>query len=129
MFSGTENPEREAASARTQAREAYFLSFARDIRARFSDVPLMVTGGFRSRQAMEAAVRDGDCDLIGLARPAVLNPSLPLNTIFNPAIRDEEAVLYARRIYPSWLLNWLGLSIVGGGTESVSAANNYHETR
>ncbi|MDX5298300.1 MAG: NADH:flavin oxidoreductase/NADH oxidase family protein [Gammaproteobacteria bacterium] len=60
----------------TRAREAYFLEFAETLRARI-DVPLMVTGGFRSGAGMAAALASGACDLIGLARPLAVEPDLP----------------------------------------------------
>lgn len=53
----------------TRAREAYFLDYARSVRKLAGDVPLAVTGGFRTRPAMEAAVLAGECDLVGIARP------------------------------------------------------------
>jgi 2,4-dienoyl-CoA reductase-like NADH-dependent reductase (Old Yellow Enzyme family) len=60
----------------TRAREAYFLDYAARIRT-VARMPLMVTGGFRTRAGMEAAVTAGDCDLIGLARPLCLDPDFP----------------------------------------------------
>jgi 2,4-dienoyl-CoA reductase-like NADH-dependent reductase (Old Yellow Enzyme family) len=60
----------------TRAREAYFLDFARRVRA-VSALPLMVTGGFRTRAVMESALAEGALDLIGLARPLLLEPDLP----------------------------------------------------
>jgi 2,4-dienoyl-CoA reductase-like NADH-dependent reductase (Old Yellow Enzyme family) len=53
----------------TRAREAYFLEYARTVRGLAGDIPLAVTGGFRSRIAMAAAVDSGECDVIGLGRP------------------------------------------------------------
>lgn len=52
----------------TRRREAYFLEYAQDIR-RVVEVPLMVTGGFRTRGAMVEALEAGELDVIGLARP------------------------------------------------------------
>lgn len=57
----------------TKKREAYFLDFVPKLRAAV-DIPVMVTGGFRSRAAMESAVSDDDVDLIGLGRPLALDP-------------------------------------------------------
>ncbi|GAB7144154.1 NADH:flavin oxidoreductase/NADH oxidase family protein [Mycobacterium riyadhense] len=54
----------------TRAREAYFLQYARTVRSLAGGIPLAVTGGFRSRAAMQEAVDSGECDVIGLARPA-----------------------------------------------------------
>jgi 2,4-dienoyl-CoA reductase-like NADH-dependent reductase (Old Yellow Enzyme family) len=58
-----------AAAASTRAREAYFLEYARTVRDLIGDIPLAVTGGFRSRTAMLEAVASGECDVIGLGRP------------------------------------------------------------
>jgi len=58
-----------AAAASTRAREAYFLEYARTVRDLIGDIPLAVTGGFRSRSAMLEAVASGECDVIGLGRP------------------------------------------------------------
>lgn len=57
----------------TQIREAYFLDYAKDIKAAV-DIPVMVTGGFRSRQTMDQALSDGDADLIGVGRPFIIDP-------------------------------------------------------
>lgn len=80
----------------------------------------MVTGGFRSRRGMEIAVAEGDCDLIGLGRPAVLNPAAPANTILSKEVADGNATLYTRTIHPPWFLQYLGLNMVGAGAETVS---------
>ncbi|MBC6450581.1 NADH:flavin oxidoreductase/NADH oxidase family protein [Actinokineospora xionganensis] len=64
----------QAVSASTREREAYFLEYARAVRDVAADVPLAVTGGFRSRTAMANAVADGACDLIGLGRPTCTTP-------------------------------------------------------
>ena len=60
----------------TLAREAYFLDYATAIR-QVARMPVMVTGGFRSRTAMEAALASGDCDVIGLGRPLCWKPDFP----------------------------------------------------
>ena len=63
-----------SAAASTRAREAYFLDYARTVRKEAGQVPLAVTGGFRSHEAMAQAVASGDCDMVGLARPTVTLP-------------------------------------------------------
>ena len=60
-----------SAAPSTKAREAYFLDYARSVRCEAGSVPIAVTGGFRSRLAMDDALRAGDCDLVGIARPTV----------------------------------------------------------
>ena len=60
------------AAASTRAREAYFLEYARTVREVVGDVPLAVTGGFRSRTGMDSAVGTGECDVVGIGRPTVV---------------------------------------------------------
>jgi len=62
--------------ASTQLREAYFLEFAEKARAAVS-TPLMVTGGFRSCAGMNAALRSGALDLVGLSRLLAVDPDAP----------------------------------------------------
>jgi 2,4-dienoyl-CoA reductase-like NADH-dependent reductase (Old Yellow Enzyme family) len=63
-----------SAAASTRAREAYFLEYARTVRDLVGDIPVAVTGGFRSRNAMSEAVAAGECDVVGMGRPAVTTP-------------------------------------------------------
>jgi 2,4-dienoyl-CoA reductase-like NADH-dependent reductase (Old Yellow Enzyme family) len=68
----------------TRRREAYFLAFAEKARA-VVQVPLMVTGGFRSLEGMAAAVESGAVDLVGMARSLAMEPDLP-----NRLLRGEQ---------------------------------------
>ncbi len=61
----------------TSAREAYFLEFAEKVRATVR-VPLMVTGGFRTAHGMNAALRSGALDIVGLARLMAIDPDAPV---------------------------------------------------
>ncbi|KAL7929225.1 FMN-linked oxidoreductase [Trichoderma chlorosporum] len=108
----------ESRSASTLAREAFFLDFAKEIRDRFRHVPLMVTGGFRTREGMEAALREDACDIVGIGRPAALNPSLPKNLIFNKEVKSEDARAFTRKAPALLLPKLLGISIMAGGAET-----------
>ena len=57
-------------------KEAYFVEFAKTISSELT-MPLVVTGGFRSGSAMNAALESGATDMIGLARPLAVYPDLP----------------------------------------------------
>ena len=73
----TLHPEKsETRKESTIAREAYFLEYAKDIRAAVT-MPLMVTGGFRTLAGMNAALRSRTVDMIGLARPLCVDPAVP----------------------------------------------------
>ena len=62
--------------ASTRAREAFFLEYAERMRE-VVELPLMLTGGLRSANAMVEAIESGAVDIIGLARPIALEPDLP----------------------------------------------------
>lgn len=56
----------------TKRREAYFIDFAKKIRL-ISNLPLMITGGFRSYEFCSEVLEDGELDLIGMGRPFITN--------------------------------------------------------
>ncbi|HSV41505.1 MAG TPA: NADH:flavin oxidoreductase/NADH oxidase family protein [Nocardioidaceae bacterium] len=60
----------------TRQREAYFLDFAERLRSEVA-LPLMVTGGFRTRVGMDEALDSGAVDVIGLGRPLAVQPEAP----------------------------------------------------
>jgi len=68
------NPKRsEVRKESTIAREAYFLEYAKNIREAVS-LPLMVTGGFRSKQGIESALESNVCQIVGIGRPLCADP-------------------------------------------------------
>lgn len=60
----------------TRLREAYFLEYAREIRA-VTKLPLMLTGGMRTAATMNEVLASGAVDVVGLARPITFEPDLP----------------------------------------------------
>jgi 2,4-dienoyl-CoA reductase-like NADH-dependent reductase (Old Yellow Enzyme family) len=109
----------EQKKASTLAREAFFIDFAEAVRAELPGTPLLLTGGFRSRWRMQAALKDGICDLVGLARPSVLDPMLPRTVLLNQEVSDKDAVTYVKRIPGSTLAERLGVKLLGVGPERV----------
>ena len=73
--------------ASTRAREAYFLDFAERF-AKELAVPLMLSGGFRTRRGMIDALDGGAVDVIGLARPIAHEPDLPRRLLDGTAERS-----------------------------------------
>lgn len=67
---------RAGARGGASAKEAYFAAFARRVRSRASGVPLMLTGGIRTRAAMASLLDEGGVDVIGLGRPLAIDPDL-----------------------------------------------------
>jgi 2,4-dienoyl-CoA reductase-like NADH-dependent reductase (Old Yellow Enzyme family) len=85
MMNGKATGGADAPKDSTVRREAYFLEYAEAMRA-VTRMPLMVTGGFRSRPAMEAALASGALDVVGLGRPMCVEPDLP-----NKLLADSQA--------------------------------------
>jgi 2,4-dienoyl-CoA reductase-like NADH-dependent reductase (Old Yellow Enzyme family) len=97
---GAEGRSEDAVPVRasTRAREAYFLDYAEAIR-KVARMPLMVTGGFRSRTAMEAAI-ESSCDMVGLGRPLCWLPDFPrrlLSREMDHVDRIEDRLRFAER--------------------------------
>lgn len=79
--------------ASTARREAYFTRFAERVKREIKpDIPIQLSGGFRSRLAMSEVLAENVCELIGLGRTVVINPTLPVDVLLNPDIKDEDAV-------------------------------------
>jgi 2,4-dienoyl-CoA reductase-like NADH-dependent reductase (Old Yellow Enzyme family) len=97
---GIEEVEEQHVAASTMMRESYFVDFALAMQKQVS-IPLMVTGGFRRRAAMEQAIAGGGADLIGLGRPLCVMTDAPAQLLAGldelPRYEDELA------LFPSWL--------------------------
>ena len=82
-MAGAKEDKRKASSI---AREAYFLDFAEKIRKEVQ-CHLMVTGGFRTVEGMNAALDSGACDFIGIARPLAVETDLTDRLIAGQDVR------------------------------------------
>lgn len=98
---GLEPAFEERARESTRAREAYFIQYAESVSARAA-MPLMVTGGFRSRGAMDDALAAGAADAIGLARPLCVDPGLPRD-LLNGAVAVAPSWENSLRLGPGGL--------------------------
>lgn len=75
MSGGTYFPGAASSSDGAISRGPYFSDFARRAKA-VTSIPIMLTGGFKTRKEAAEAVKSGAADAFGLARSMVLNPSL-----------------------------------------------------
>ena len=80
-------------SATSVAREAYFLAFAERLRTHV-EIPLALTGGFRTAEGMTSAVKSGAVDMVGMARSLALEPGLP-----NRVLGGESVVSKVRPLH------------------------------
>lgn len=97
---GMEEEEKQEVAESTMVREAYFVDFAQAMQEKVS-IPLMVTGGFRQRLAMEQALESGSADVVGLGRPMCVMTDAPTQLMEGL----EELPRYENELslFPSWL--------------------------
>ena len=99
----------------TRIREAFFTDFAERVMTIESDVPIQLSGDFRSRTGMADAVASGNCDLVGLGRAAALEPSLPRKILLNEKMPDDIAIALPHIVRGQWLARWIPVKVVGSG--------------
>ena len=93
--------------ASTAAREAYFVAFAGAVRA-VAKMPVMVTGGFRTRRLMIEALAGSELDVIGLGRPMITAPETPRLLLTGESGRTSQE---ESRIGLLQLLPWYSLQL------------------
>lgn len=83
-----ENPSMVGANAKesTIKREAYFLEYAAKA-SEILTIPIVVTGGFRSTSAMNAALKSKALDMIGMARPLAVDPEASQKLLNDPEFK------------------------------------------
>jgi 2,4-dienoyl-CoA reductase-like NADH-dependent reductase (Old Yellow Enzyme family) len=97
---GLEKPELNGLTASTAAREGYFVKFAKAMQDKVK-IPLMVTGGFRTADAMAHAIEHDAVAIIGLARALCTDFDGPSRLLREGGTLDRpEARL---RLGPGWL--------------------------
>jgi 2,4-dienoyl-CoA reductase-like NADH-dependent reductase (Old Yellow Enzyme family) len=106
---GIEEVEEQKVAKSTMMREAYFVDFALAMQEKVS-IPLMVTGGFRQRAAIEQAIAGGGADLVGLGRPMCVMTDAPKQLLAGldelPRYENQLALL------PPWLSFLTGIKTI-----------------
>lgn len=85
---GTYFPGAAASSDGASRAGPYFADFAKQAK-QITSIPIILTGGFETRDQAVAALQNGSADAISLARSMVLNPSLA-NSWLSEAGGDPE---------------------------------------
>ena len=119
----------------TKQREAYFIDFAASVRE-VAEMPVMVTGGFRTAKLMNAAIENGELDLVGIGRPMIADPMVPAKLLSGEM---ESAPAPEKEIDLPKILGWFNMQLekLGDGTDpdlsldDVEAAETFRriETR
>ncbi|KAL3440538.1 hypothetical protein BJX65DRAFT_290272 [Aspergillus insuetus] len=125
MGRGVRDEPSKPKSQSTAAREAFFLDFAAQTRKRFPDITLLLTGGFRTREGIEAALKAGVCDLVGIGRPAVLRPDFA-RLVMDPAYTNQEAIVVFPKARVPLVARFLQIKSLGGGAETEYFRGQIH---
>lgn len=62
---------------------------------------------------MADAVQSGICDIFGLGRAVVIEPTLPRDVLLNPKVPDEKAIARSFIVKGLWLAQISPTKIVG----------------
>lgn len=111
---GIEEPEEQNVAASTLQREAYFVDFAKAMRSEIK-IPLMVTGGFRTRSAMEQALKQGAADVIGIGRPLCYFPDGAKRLLGGMEMlprKENELALFPPSL--QWVKRWKAMRAIDG---------------
>ncbi len=100
-LTGDEKTAEQPKAASTRAREAYFLEYTRSMRAAV-DLPLAVTGGFRSRAFMNQVLADDELDVVGVARPLCARPDV-LNAFLSGTLDPLPSDEIGQSLGSGWL--------------------------
>lgn len=92
LSGGTYFPGAASSSDSVSSSDPYFIDFARRAKNATS-IPIMLTGGFETKDQVMAALQSGAADAISLARALVLDPSLA-NAWLRGRDRDPEFPIF-----------------------------------
>lgn len=94
----------------TRKREAYFIEYAKHIKENCK-VPLMITGGFRSRAVMEQVISSQEIDIVGLARPLCTQVNCS-NQLIAQEIDDIDDFEHKLVLGTGWLGNNSSINLI-----------------
>lgn len=99
----------------TKQREAYFIDFAASVR-KVAEMPVMVTGGFRTAEIMNAAIENSELDLVGIGRPMIADPMVPAKLLSGEM---KRAPAPEREIDLFQIMGWFNMQLerLGGGQD------------
>ena len=114
---GTYFPGAKSSSEGT-SRGPYFLDFAQLARG-VTNVPLMLTGGFKRRDQAVDAIASGAVDMVGLGRAMALNPGLA-DAWLNEEGDDPEFPKF-KSVIPGGITAWYTMRLVALGEDRENA--------
>ncbi|EGU82082.1 hypothetical protein FOXB_07405 [Fusarium oxysporum f. sp. conglutinans Fo5176] len=120
-------PDPTSPGPRARARDAFFLHASQEIRNKFPDLVIILTGGFRSRTATVTALDSGTCSAVGIGRPAVKYPDLPNSIVLNKEAHTNQLGRFDVETAPSPGYIATKIRSIGAGAESNYWASRMKE--
>ena len=114
---GTYFPGAKSSSEGT-SRGPYFLDFAQLARG-VTNVPLMLTGGFKRRDQAVDAIASGAVDMVGLGRAMALNPGLADAWLSEEG--DDPEFPKFKSVIPGGITAWYTMRLVALGEDRENA--------
>ena len=111
---GTYFPGAKASSDRSTS-GAYFVDFTQRVKA-ITQIPIVATGGFKSRTEAIHSLSCNAVDMVGIARAMVLNPSLP-NDWLSGKNTDPEFPRFSATV-PGGITAWYTMRLTALGNDS-----------
>ena len=121
MFLGPESFNPSGSVHPSDKMAPYFLNYAAKVKASYPQLPVFTTGGFRRRHDIEDAISSAQCDAVGIARPAAVEPHLPKTIVFNNKIQSCEASFDSPRVEAPWLVRQVGVTALNVHMDNVGA--------
>lgn len=112
---GTYFPGAASSSDGLASSGPYYAGFAHRAKA-ITSIPVMLTGGFKTRAEAISAITSGTADAIGLARSLVLNPSLATCWLGNQST-DPEFPTFETTV-PGGVTAWYSMRITALGKDA-----------
>ena len=100
------------ASSDGSSQGPYFLDFAKRAR-KLTNIPLMLTGGFKSRESAIDVLASGIVDMVGLGRAMIIDPQLP-NNWFKGINENLEFPRFKKTI-PGGMTAWYSMKQIAIG--------------
>lgn len=100
------------ASSEGSSKGPYYLDFAQRARE-ITNIPLMLTGGFKSREVAVEVIASDVVDMIGLGRAMILEPALP-----NDWLNEQDGKLHFPRFsqtVPGGVTAWYSMRLIAIG--------------
>ncbi|MFF2908340.1 NADH:flavin oxidoreductase/NADH oxidase family protein [Paenibacillus sp. NPDC057934] len=99
----------------TIKREAYFIEYAKAVRE-VAEMPVMVTGNFRTTAGMNEALDNGELDIVGIGRPFIADPLTAKHLLEG---KLERALTPEDNINVIYTLPWFNMQLerLGDGLE------------